>query len=82
MTKPTLIIPVENQVRELDPKLLLACVAARRGFPCVIGSRRDVELDIAKYPRGIFLSKSMTIRSLLMFQVTRRLGHEVVAWDE
>jgi len=30
--KAPLIIPVENQVRELDPKLLLACVAARRCF--------------------------------------------------
>ena len=28
--KPALIIPVENQVRELDPKLLLASVVARR----------------------------------------------------
>jgi hypothetical protein len=31
--KPTLLIPVEIQTRELGPKLLLACVAARRGFP-------------------------------------------------
>ena len=30
--KPLLLIPVENQVRELDPKLLMACVAAGRGF--------------------------------------------------
>jgi hypothetical protein len=28
--KPLLLIPVENQVRELDPKLLMACVAAER----------------------------------------------------
>ena len=82
MTRPTLIIPVENQVRELDPKLLLACVAARRGYPCIVGSRRDVELGIDGYPHGIFVSKSMTIRSLLMFFVTRSLGHEVVSWDE
>ena len=82
VTRPTLIIPVENQVRELDPKLLLACQAARRGFPCVIGSRREVEMGIDGYPRGIFLSKSMTIRSLLAFQIMRSLGHEVVAWDE
>jgi surface carbohydrate biosynthesis protein len=81
-TRPTLIIPVENQVRELDPKLLLTCIAARRGYPCIIGSRRDVELDIDAYPRSVFLSKSMTIRSLLMFRITRKLGHEVVTWDE
>ena len=30
--KNLLLIPVENQVRELDPKLLLACIAAQRGF--------------------------------------------------
>jgi len=80
--KPSLLIPVENQVRELDPKLLLACVAARRGYECVVGSRRDVELSIGDYPYAIFLSKSMTIRSLLMFYVTRRLGHEIITWDE
>jgi hypothetical protein len=57
--KGTLIIPVENQVRELDPKLLLAYVAA-----------------------GIYLSKSMTAASDLMFQIMRKLGHEIVAWDE
>jgi hypothetical protein len=32
VTKPLLLIPVENQVRELDPKLRLACIAARRGY--------------------------------------------------
>ncbi len=31
--KPSLILPVESQVRELDAKLLLACVAAERGMP-------------------------------------------------
>ena len=44
--KPTLLIPVENQVRELDPKLLLACIAAQRGFSSVIGSRREMEMRI------------------------------------
>ena len=29
----TLLIPVEIQVRELDAKVLLAAVAAERGFP-------------------------------------------------
>ena len=38
MSRPSLIIPVENQVRELDPKLLLATVAARRGFTSILGS--------------------------------------------
>jgi hypothetical protein len=43
--KVPLIIPVENQVRELDPKLLLACVAAKRGFTCIIGSHRILSAE-------------------------------------
>ena len=44
MKKPVLLIPVENQVRELDAKLLLACVAARRELVSIIGSKRKIEI--------------------------------------
>jgi surface carbohydrate biosynthesis protein len=80
--KPLLLIPVENQIRELDPKLLLACVAAERGFSSVIGSRREMEFNIDAFSRSIYLSKSMTIRSLLFFRVAKKFGHEIVTWDE
>ncbi len=79
---PLLLIPVENQVRELDPKLLLACVAAQRGFASIIGSRREMEFNIDSFPSAIYLSKSMTIRSLLFFRIARCFGHKIVAWDE
>jgi len=81
-SKPLLLIPVENQIRELDPKLLLACVATERGFASVIGSRREMEFNIDMFPRSIYLSKSMTIRSLLFFRVASKFGHEIVTWDE
>ena len=81
-SNPLLLIPVENQVRELDPKLLLACIAARKGFSSVIGSRRELEFRIDSYPRSIYLSKSMTRRSLRFFRITRKFGHQIVAWDE
>jgi surface carbohydrate biosynthesis protein len=82
--KGTLIIPVENQVRELelDPKLLLAYVAAKRGFSSILGFRREIHFHISSFPSGIYLSKSMTAASDLMFQIMRKLGHEIVAWDE
>ena len=79
---PLLLIPVENQVRELDPKLLLACIAARQGFSSIIGSRRELEFRIDSYPKSIYLSKSMTGRSLRFFRITRKFGHQIVAWDE
>lgn len=77
-----LLIPVENQVREMDPKLLLACIAARQGFSSVIGSRRELEFRIDSYPRSIYLSKSMTRRSLIFFRIARKFGHDIVTWDE
>ena len=80
--KNSLIIPVENQVREFDPKLLLACIAAGRGFSAMIGSRWEIDNRIASFPRSIYLSKSMTARGGKMFQIMRKIGHEIVAWDE
>jgi len=80
--KRLLLIPVENQVRELDPKLLLACVAAQHGFSSVIGSRRELEFRIDSYPKSIYLSKSMTGRSLIFFRLAKKFDHEIVTWDE
>ncbi len=81
-SKACLIIPVENQVRELDPKLLLACIAARRGFSVIIGSHREIDLRISSLPRGLYLNKSMTDRNLKMFRIMDNLGHEILTWDE
>jgi surface carbohydrate biosynthesis protein len=80
--KIPLLLPVENQVRELDSKILLACIAARRGFSSYIGSRREFHFNITSFPRGIYLSKSITGASDMMFRIMHHLGHEVVAWDE
>jgi len=80
--KIPLLIPVENQVRELDPKLLLACIAARQGFTTFIGSHREIDLRITSFPRSIYLSKSMTASNLRMFDIMRKIGHEIVTWDE
>ncbi len=77
-----LIIPVENQVRELDPKLLLACVAARRGFTSIIGSHRKIDFRIASLPRSLYLCKSFTVMNLTMFRIMHRLGQKIVSWDE
>jgi surface carbohydrate biosynthesis protein len=82
MKKPVLFIPVENQVRELDAKLLLACVAAKRNLTSIIGPKRKIENHIASFPRGIFLSKSLRIVKRKFFPISRLLGHEIVAWDE
>ncbi len=78
----TFILPVENQVRELDAKLLFACVAAERGFPVVLGSRTYLNFALPFLKRGVFFAKSMRARSVLTFNLMRDLGHSIVAWDE
>ena len=80
--KATLLMPVENQVRELDSKLLLACIAARRGFSSVIGPRREMHIQITAFPMSIYLAKSMPVHRNIIFKIMRKLGHEIVAWDE
>jgi len=76
------IIPAEEQSREFDAKLLLACVAAERGFPAIVGARRDIHLKIAQLPRGIYYAKSFRSLSDVMFGILRDLGFEIVACDE
>jgi surface carbohydrate biosynthesis protein len=80
--KPLLLIPVENQVRELDAKLLLACAVAKRGIASVIGPRRQVEFRISSFPRSIFISKDLTSGNGRLFRILDQLGHVSVAWDE
>jgi surface carbohydrate biosynthesis protein len=80
--RPTLIIPVESQVRELDAKLLLACFATERGYPVILGSRAYVHFEIGRMPQGIYIAKSMRSISDLMFSLIRKLGHDIVAWEE
>jgi surface carbohydrate biosynthesis protein len=78
----SLILPVENLVRELDAKLLLACAAAERGFTSILGYRTQIDFRVAGLPRSIYVSKSMTPKSAKMFRILRRLGHEVAVGDE
>ena len=73
--KPILLIPVENQVRELDAKLLLACVAAERGLTSILGPKREVEFRIASLPRGIFLSKSFNFAIFFVSRILTKMHY-------
>jgi surface carbohydrate biosynthesis protein len=77
-----LIIPCETQAREFDAKLLLACFAAERGHRVITGSKKEINIRIASMPRSIYLSKSLTIRNLFLYELLERLGHRVIGGDE
>ena len=80
--KPGLLIPVENQVRELDAKLLLACIAAGRGLTSIVGSKREIEERIGSFPKSIYLAKSLLPGHRKFFKIAKKLGHLITAWDE
>ncbi len=82
MAKPLFFIPIENQVRELDAKLLLARFAADRGYRSILGWKGSIDAHINEFPQGVYFAKSLTARAVRMFRITRRLGHRIVAWDE
>ncbi|MCB1746579.1 MAG: hypothetical protein KDK06_05360 [Gammaproteobacteria bacterium] len=77
-----LYLPVENQVRELDAKILFACIAASRGLPTVLGFKPYLYFAMPRLAPGIFIAKSMRAGSRLMFDIMRGLGQRLVAWDE
>ena len=77
-----LIIPVESQVREFDAKLLLACVAARRNFPVVIGRLKTINKHLCSLPRSIYLAKGIASEFIPTFRILRELGHTITGWDE
>jgi surface carbohydrate biosynthesis protein len=82
MSKRSLIIPCETQTRELDAKLLLACFAAERGFSVIVGSKKQINRRMGSLPRSIYLSKSLTKRNALNYEMLRRIGHTLIGGDE
>jgi surface carbohydrate biosynthesis protein len=82
MNADVLVIPCETQAREFDAKLLLSCFAAERGFSVIVGSKKQINKRIGSLPRSIFVSKSLTKRNLLNYELLDRLGHAVVCGDE
>ena len=80
--KPFLIIPVENQVRELDAKLLVTVLAAQEGWTSVIGAKWYIHRRIGRFPPSIYIAKSLTERSMWTLRILRLVGHYVIAWDE
>ncbi|MFU8831232.1 MAG: surface carbohydrate biosynthesis protein [Wenzhouxiangella sp.] len=78
----TLILPCETRVREFDAKLLLAVIAGTRGTPTIVGSKKSIDLNLDRYPNGVYVGKSVTARSRHNLALARSCDHRVALWDE
>ena len=77
-----LILPVETAARELDAKLLLACVAAERGYSAFVGFQNEIRSHIAAIPRGVYIAKGFGSRKARFLKILKGLGFIITAWDE
>ncbi len=77
-----LFVPVETKVRELDAKLLFSLAAAEAGWIVVMGHQEDLQRSLFRFPRGLYLDKSVTVSKQEWFAQCRAMGHRIAAWDE
>ena len=79
---PFLYLPIEIASRELDSRLLLACLAVEMGLEVVLGQKWLIELNFENMPPGIVLFKTVTPRDAKAMSQARRLGYHIAAIDE
>ncbi|MEZ5830992.1 MAG: hypothetical protein R3D05_07405 [Dongiaceae bacterium] len=74
--------PMEMASRELDSRLLLAAIAASRGFEVVLGQKWLIERNIEHMTPGVYLSKTLTVRDAKMLKRAKEAGYITAAIDE
>jgi surface carbohydrate biosynthesis protein len=77
-----LYCPMEIASRELDSRLLLATIAAARGFEVVLGQKWLIERNIERMTPGVYLSKTLTVRDAKMLKRAKAAGYMTAAIDE
>ena len=75
-------LPVEVRVREFDAKLLLGCLAVKRGYHVTIGKKNPLIRGLPKLPSGIIFERSIAPRRAQDFVDFKKQGFSVCANDE
>ncbi len=79
--KKWVLLPVEIKTRELDAKVMLACVGAERGYAVLLG-RNCFNLNKA-YPRGVYFDKCISVyKEAVLDKQVNQLGNILVSLDE
>ncbi len=75
-------LPIETKAREFDAKMLLACMAAERGWGAIIGGKSVLRRFQKHLPRGVFLEKNIGPRQTAQFASNKAHGNRVAPWCE
>ena len=79
---PVIYISLELKVRDLDPRLLVAAEAIKRGLHVVMGQQWALSKNIFNVPPGLFLFKTVNEIQATQMIDARDAGHAVTASDE
>ncbi len=82
LSKRFVIIPVEVQVRELPGRLMVAAVAASRGYDVLLGHDRVIRRLAPHLPKGILFDKSLGAATERKVARYHRLGYKLTSVDE
>ncbi|WP_161598380.1 surface carbohydrate biosynthesis protein [Pseudodesulfovibrio senegalensis] len=80
--RPWLYLPAEIKVREFEAKVLIASMAASRGFNVVFGDVAPVLKVARNGPPGVFMFKDCSYPMMETFRELHELGHRVCVHDE
>ncbi len=79
---PVIYISLELKVRDLDPRLLVAAEAIKRGLHVVIGQQWALSKNIYNVPPGVLLFKTVNEIQATQMADAVDAGHAVTATDE
>jgi surface carbohydrate biosynthesis protein len=78
---PLLVFPMEIVDRELNGNMLLASEAIKRGWQCIIGTKRPIYESLRDLPPSLFFLKSITLSDAPQIREILAAGHKVVTLD-
>ncbi|MEN6292137.1 MAG: surface carbohydrate biosynthesis protein, partial [Methanobacterium sp.] len=81
-SRPWVIIPIETKARELHAKILLACIAAEKGWGVILGEATTIRDKQQYFPQGVFLEKSIHPGTEKLIKKSISYGNRVSAWCE
>lgn len=79
---PTIYFAIEESLRELDSRLLLAGIAAERGIAPIIGQQWLLTENLRHLPPGIVVFKGNNTIQHDYMRIARRHGHLVASIEE
>ena len=82
MSRPTLLLPIEERNRELNSRILIVIAAVAAGFDVVLGQQWELFAHIDALPPSIILFKGDNTAQANWMKLAKRADHAVCSIEE